>query len=59
MNTCPKCGYCPHCGRGNQLVPQYPFAPQYPLWQQPVWYGGNIGINPHPNTAISWQTYTS
>lgn len=23
-NTCPNCGYCRHCGRGNHYYPRYP-----------------------------------
>jgi hypothetical protein len=29
--SCPNCGYCPHCGRST--------SPHYPWWQRP-WYSG-------------------
>jgi hypothetical protein len=32
MNTCPSCGYCPHCGRRN-TQPYMPYVG--PIWQ---WY---------------------
>lgn len=28
---CSNCGYCPHCGRGNN------WYPQYPIWQVNPW----------------------
>ena len=44
MNTCPCCGYCPHCGRRNaQPNPFYQTPFPYTIWQGT--YGGtpNIG----------------
>lgn len=26
---CPRCGYCPHCGRGGWARPYYPTQPFY------------------------------
>lgn len=42
--VCPRCGYCPHCGRGGyQTIPYYPYHPYpltpYPWWQYPTWSG--------------------
>ena len=29
-NVCPRCGYCPHCGRGGQYAhPRPQFIPYY------------------------------
>ncbi len=40
LNTCPSCGYCPHCGRGgHQTQPYYPSYP-YPYWGAP--YCGDV-----------------
>jgi hypothetical protein len=42
-HACPRCGYCPHCGRGGWLVyPVYPtpWNPNYP-GPGPVWSGDN------------------
>lgn len=25
--SCPKCGYCPHCGRSNDTIPATPWYP--------------------------------
>lgn len=36
MNTCPNCGYCPHCGRRN-AAPNWPYA--QPYYPQPIWIG--------------------
>jgi hypothetical protein len=42
-NTCPNCGYCPHCGRGgHQFQPyQQPWQgyPQPYLGDLPGWMG--------------------
>jgi hypothetical protein len=39
---CPRCGYCPTCGRGDPYFvpyqPGYPYPP-YPPYPQPVWIG--------------------
>lgn len=42
--VCPKCGYCPHCGRGRNIVdpycyplPYYPY-PDYPIYPIRPWY---------------------
>ena len=35
QQSCPSCGYCPHCGRSNQPQPYY--VPWYP--QPYPWYG--------------------
>ena len=51
--TCPSCGYCPHCGRSaHPWAPyQQPYQPSYqqpyrpapygPTWPQITWMGGN------------------
>lgn len=36
METCPKCGYCPHCGKSN--TPLFPYNPLNPYWQIPTHY---------------------
>jgi hypothetical protein len=43
---CPRCGYCPHCGRSNLS----PYWPQPPIWVQPTWIGWPV---PWTNTTIS------
>ena len=35
MQTCPRCGYCPTCGRSAQPLRPWP---GYPYWYQP-WPG--------------------
>ena len=60
-SVCPNCGYCPHCGRGRQLAPTYPY-PWYPggWWgiYQPTWTTGGFVVPQgtstfatNPNTA--------
>lgn len=53
FNTCPSCGYCPHCGRGHYAAPMYPLYPQpwvnpwptqpYITWQVPMTAGTTAG----------------
>ena len=41
QGVCPRCGYCPHCGRGGQQMPYYP-APCYPWYKQPYYYDDRL-----------------
>lgn len=49
-NSCPNCGFCPHCGRGGyQFYPNhywYPwtYQPYYPTWT----WGYNPGTTNYP-----------
>ncbi len=50
--TCPSCGYCPHCGRRNEpfgpsVSPSWPTQPWWPYY--PVVWG---------TTTISFPTQT-
>jgi len=31
QGPCPRCGYCPHCGRGGDY-----YRPFYPLYPNPI-----------------------
>lgn len=58
-DTCPKCGYCPNCGRGIEVNPYLPVnpwtQPYYPL--QPIWiapiYPQSPSVQPYPNFVIT------
>lgn len=41
METCPKCGHCPHCGRSD--APPLRPAPTYPWLRPRPWYGYQPG----------------
>ena len=50
--ACPRCGYCPHCGRSN-LSPWYPYGywPPYPRpYTYPQWSSGTSV--PHVGSSI-------
>lgn len=50
--SCPRCGYCPHCGRG--FTPPY-HVPYYgPYWQIPV-----VCSQGQVNTSFTTGDYTS
>ena len=66
-DTCPHCGYCPHCKRGGHRVyPYWQWVPQpYPVTTAPPtqyypWTvtSPNISIS-HGNTAASPQATVS
>jgi len=46
QETCPKCGYCPHCGRGGQQ-----FVP-YPVYPWGTWPGQRWPSYPY----VTWST---
>lgn len=52
--TCPNCGYCPHCGRGAQMVPMYP----QPIYPRPWPGGGWWGIYPPHDWIWNSETVT-
>ena len=46
-NSCPNCGFCPHCGRSNGYwtMPYVPYVPYYPIYPSyppayPTWSRG-------------------
>lgn len=46
--SCPNCGYCPTCGRSNQITYYYPYQ------NNPYFYGGTYGGPLQtPNTTAS------
>ena len=49
--SCPKCGYCEHCGRGGPETPQREFVPSDP-WPKP--YGFTC---PRCGIWVSMYTY--
>jgi hypothetical protein len=46
LQPCPRCGYCPCCGRG------YGFAPYQPYYPQPIWMGTTGGYVPSTTTGV-------
>lgn len=63
MNTCPNCGYCPHCGRSAQphftpyIQPSPTWNPTYTPygWPTIVVSGGANGSLPKPNETIVYS----
>lgn len=55
-NPCPCCGYCPTCGRKNQIMinPLVPMQPSYPWWQLPytITCDGTTGQGSSTNNTI-------
>ena len=54
--TCPNCGYCPHCGRSAQPYYPQPYYPVTPWWQapyypQPTWVCGSSGTAIQSNAS--------
>lgn len=53
--VCPNCGYCQHCGRGQQFIPMYPLYPTTPGWPSPwrptIFVTTTPTITIGPNTA--------
>lgn len=49
-STCPRCGYCPTCGRGWYIkewwYPQYPYTPYMPVL---------TGSDPEPGITSSFS----
>jgi len=43
LRPCPHCGYCPTCGR-PQNVPYYPPIPYNP-WYSVTWCSGTVWVN--------------
>lgn len=51
QSVCPRCGYCPHCGRGGNPMPYYPQP--YPWWHEPYryYYDSTVMTHSGNNTA--------
>lgn len=57
METCPKCGYCPHCQRSSPYWHQQPTYWQFPPYMWPnVATSGYVQVNDELTNPVTTTT---
>ena len=60
-DTCPRCGYCQHCGRGGPYWYPQPWYPQpwpsRPWWNTTTtnWTISDAGTGETTTTNVTWE----